>query len=216
MWQQSFNAHSKLNSKFIFLQRFLATVCCLLLAINLVSSQQEISITELLEEAKIDTNKDNLLKEAGTPEVKKDSAAPPKKETGLKKESEPAEESEASSQRPRLFRPKGNRPSFKNILQAKIQDQQRSESQLVSNNNNDAAAEQPQQPPSPPRQRFRPTSTPASTSPAALASGETESPNSEVKPAPSRSTAQRSFASRYLKLHLICFSIFEIGCLSKI
>jgi hypothetical protein len=183
---------SEITLKFIFnftfLQRFLATVCCLLLAVNLCSSQQEISITELLEEAKIiDTNKDNLLKEAAA-EVKKDSTGPPKKETGLKKEPEAAEESEASTQRPRLFRPKGNRPSFKNVLQAKIQDQQRSESQLVSN-----PAEQP---PSPPRQRFRPTSAPVATSPAS-ASGETESPSSEVKPAPSRGTSQRSFASRY-------------------
>ena len=98
------------------LQRLLATLCCLLLAVNVCHSQQEISIGDLLEEAKIDVDNE-LLKN-----VEKEL---PAKEAGAA--GQPAKDAEGeSTPRPRLFRPKQNRPSFKNILQQRAQDQQKS------------------------------------------------------------------------------------------
>jgi hypothetical protein len=133
---------------FFFQQRLLATLCCLLLASNVCLSQKEISIGDLLEEAKIDAN--DLLKEVDTSKEK--ASQIPKEE---KKETADADEP-VSTPRPRLFKPKQGRPAFQKILQQKLQDQQKSESLLVNNN-----PEQSEGQVAPPRKRFRPTSAPA-------------------------------------------------------
>jgi hypothetical protein len=87
-----------------FFQRFFGTLCCLLLVAVACSAQQEISIGELLEEAKIDA--DSLIKEVN-------SAAEKESEKEAVKEAEPET---ASTPRPRLFRPKQNRPAFQKNL----------------------------------------------------------------------------------------------------
>jgi hypothetical protein len=110
-------------------------------------SQKEISIGELLEEAKIDAN--DLLKEVDTSKEK--ASQIPKEE---KKETADADEP-VSTPRPRLFKPKQGRPAFQKILQQKLQDQQKSESLLVNNN-----PEQSEGQVAPPRKRFRPTLAP--------------------------------------------------------
>ncbi len=148
-----FQIQLQLCSKFNFVssffqQRLLATLCCLLLAANVCLSQKEISIGELLEEAKIDAN--DLLKEVDTSKEK--ASQIPKEE---KKETVEGDEP-VSTPRPRLFKPKQGRPAFQKILQQKLQDQQKSESLLVNNN-----PEQSEGQVAPPRKRFRPTSAPA-------------------------------------------------------
>ena len=147
-------------------------------------SQQEISIGELLEEAKIDP--DNLLKEVGIEkEPAVESPAPAAKEP---------EPETAPAQRPRLFRPKQQRPSLQKSLKS-LQDQQRSESQLVNGKPEELEKEA-----APPRKRFRPTAAPlASTSAApapASASSESETSTAEPKTSRPRGPAQRSFGGR--------------------
>ena len=102
-----------------------------------------------MEEAKIDANE--LLKEVDT------SKEIPKEE---KKDSESADGA-VSTPRPRLFKPKQSRPAFQKILQQKLQDQQKAESQLVNGNGN---SDQSEGEVAPPRKRFRPTSAPAASS----------------------------------------------------
>jgi hypothetical protein len=98
-----------------------------------------------------------------------------------------SEAAPAPTQRPRLFKPKQQRPPLLKNLKD-LQDQQRSESQLVNG--------KPEKEATPPRKRFRPTAAPAATTPAADAEAESETSTSEPKPSRPRGSAQRSFALR--------------------
>jgi hypothetical protein len=98
-----------------------------------------------------------------------------------------SEAAPASTQRPRLFKPKQQRPPLLKNLK-NLQDQQRSESQLVNG--------KPEKEATPPRKRFRPTAAPAASTPAADAEAESETSTSEPKPSRPRGSAQRSFALR--------------------
>ena len=175
---------------FPFLQKHFATFCCLLLLLLLTASvseaqlqekEKEPSIGELLEEAKIDA--DTLVKEVNVAvEKEEEKAEAPVKEPD-------------STPKPRLFKPRLNRPSFQKNLK-NLQDQQKAESQLVK-----GPADQSEV--VPPRKRFRPTaasattaSTPSSSS-SASSSSESETTTTEPKPSKQRSSAQRSFVARW-------------------
>ena len=152
-------------------------------------SQQEVSIGELLEEAKIDP--DNLLKEVN---------AAVEKEAGTESPTLAVKEPEAdtaSTPRPRLFRPKQQRPSLQKSLKS-LQDQQRSESQLVS-----GKPDQEDKEAAPPKKRFRPATAPLASTSAAPAQASSEAETSTSEPKPSR---QRSFGGRS---KFCCSSYYE-------